>query len=283
MKPTQLVLLSTILLLNTVTANITHAVTMDLNYDFINIYNLQDKKKEAIKIIESNISKSYEKYYVLGILYLPEDPVKAKEEFLKVIKAKPDHIKSYLNLGYLSLNSNIQESIDYFNNALKYDQTIAEMYNALAIAYMSQNNMLEAINTLEKGLQSVGKEESLYFNQSLILSKYFVDTKEDEKIIRNMTAAISIKTREEYFIILGNYYLRKNQNSAAQKVFIKAVDNYPRSIYCILGLSTTYKNTNEYDRAISIARKALEISPDNKLVLDEIKEIEETSKALNKP
>jgi len=252
---------------------------MELNYDFRNIYNLQDKKKEAIKIIENHLSKSYEKYYVLGVLYLPEDPIRAKEEFQKVIKAKPDHVMSYLNLGYLSLSSNTEESIDYFNKALKYDQAMAETYNALAIAYMSQNNLPEAVRILEKGLQLAGKEESLYFNQSLILSKYFIDTKEDEKIIRNMTEAIGIKPREEYFMILGNYYLRKKQNAAAQNVFSKAVENYPKSIYCILGLATTYKNANEYDRAISIARKALEISPDNKLVLDEIKEYEEAYKA----
>src|SRR6266480_1449367 len=202
MKHNKTIILTMTLLLSVLSANISHAVNMELNYDFRNIYNLQDKKKEAIKIIENHLSKSYEKYYVLGVLYLPEDPIRAKEEFQKVIKAKPDHVMSYLNLGYLSLSSNTEESIDYFNKALKYDQAMAETYNALAIAYMSQNNLPEAVRILEKGLQLAGKEESLYFNQSLILSKYFIDTKEDEKIIRNMTEAIGIKQREEYFMIL---------------------------------------------------------------------------------
>lgn len=268
----------TVLLANVMSASISYAVDMQLNYDFRNIYNLQDKKNEAIKIVENNLSKSYENNYVLGILYLSEDPLKAKEEFLKVIKAKPDHVMAYLNLGYLSLGSNIEESINYFNKALKYNRAMAETYNALAVAYMSQNNLLEAIKVLERGLEA-GKEESLYFNQSLILSKYFFDTKEDEKVIRNMTEALKIKPREEYFLVLGNYYLRKKQNVAAQNIFKKAVDNYPGSIYCLIGLATTYKNANEYERAVSIAKKALLISPDNNLVLDEIKEYEEAYKA----
>lgn len=280
MKPIQIVLF--ILILNILKVNISHAVDMELNFDFNNIYNLQDKKNEAIRAVENNFGKSnetYHKHYVLGMLYLPENPAKAREEFLKVIKLKPDHIMSYLNLGYLSLNSNIEESVDYFKKALKYDQTMAEAYNALAIAYLSQNNMLESINILEKGLQTVGKEESLNFNQSIILSKYFVDTKEGEKIVRNMTNAISMNPKEEYFMVLGNYYLRKKENSAALNLFNKAVDIYPRSIYCLLGLATSYKNMNEFERAISIAKKALEISPDNKLILNEIKEYEEAYKA----
>lgn len=280
MKPIQIVLL--IFILNILNTSISHAVDMELNYDFKNIYNLQDKKNEAIRSVENNNCKSneaYHKHFVLGILYLPENPNKAKEEFKEVLRLKPDNTMSYLNLGYLTLNSNIEESINYFKSALKYDQAIAETYNALAVAYMSQNNMLESINILEKGLEVIGKEESLYFNQSLILSKYFANTKEGDKIVRNMSNAINMNPREEYFMVLGNYYLRKKEHSAALKIFSKAVEKYPKSIYCILGLATSYKDINEYDRAISIAKKALEISPDNKLILDEIKEYEEAYKA----
>ena len=262
------------------------AVTISLDYEFRNIFNLEISKEESIRILEEEIiknSQNHNLHFVLGFLYayLQNDFQKAEKEFVKAIKVKPDYYLSYMNSGYVILgidNSRIGEAIAYFKKALKYAPDKSVIYNALAASYMVQNKPDEAKNILEEGIKIIDNDESLYFNQALILMKHYQGTKEQEKVIRNMKRVIKLSPKEEYFFILGIFYLQKQNNEESREAFKQTIGMNPKNIYAILGLATTYKNTNQYEKAIEIAKQALAIDPENKDIHAEIKEYEEAYK-----
>lgn len=258
------------------------SVTIKLKYDLQNVFNLKDSKITSIKYVENIINNDIEKYklhFVLGILYsyFQIDINKAKDEFKEVVKVKDDHYLSYLNLGYLSLNINneAEKAISYFKKALSYEPDKPEIYNALAAAYLLQNNSQEAYKVLEKGINHLHQDESLYFNQSVILSEGYTGKEERKNIIRNMNAAIKLNPREEYYSILGYYYLDNRDNLEARHALEEALKFNQKNIITILAIATTYKNTDQYEKAIEVAKQALAIEPDNKDVKDEIKEYED--------
>ena len=260
----------------------TDAVTVKFEYPFRNVYNLSDSMEASLRILEAELTrdtKNYNLHFVLGSLYIPVDFKKAKKEFESVIKLKPDHYLSYISLGYLTeANNNLDEAITYFKKALSYSPNEPVIYNALATVYMRQNKMDEAKDILEEGIKNINSDESLYFNQTLLLLKFYSGQKEQEKIVRNMGKAIKISPKEEYYFILGVYYLSNKRYEEARTPFENTIKTNPKNIYAILGLATTYKETHQYDKAIELANQALTIDPNNKDVQDEIKEYEEAYK-----
>lgn len=259
------------------------AITVKFDYPFRNIYNQSDSKEAAIRILENEIEKNPENYhlhFILGSLYMEIDFKKAKKEFEKVIGLKPNHYLSYISLGYLTEadNNNQEEAITYFKKALNSAPNESVIYNAFATVYMRQNKMDEAKEILEEGIKIINSDESLYFNQTLILLKFYHGQKEQEKIIRNMKKAIELSPKEEYYFILGVFYLQKQNYEETRASFKHAIELNPKNIYAILGLATTYKNTNQYEKAIEVAKQALTIEPNNKDILEEIREYEESYK-----
>lgn len=258
------------------------AVTIQFDYPFRNIYDQSDSKEAAIRTLENEIEKNPENYnlhFVLGSLYMKIDFKKAKKEFEKVIELKPNHYLSYISLGYLTeADDNSEKAITYFKKALNSATNESVIYNALATVYMRQNKIDEAKEILEEGIKNINSDESLYFNQTLVLLKFYHGQKEQEKIIRNMKKAIELSPKEEYYFILGVFYLQKQNYKEARASFEHAMELNSKNIYAILGLATTYKNTNQYEKAIEITKQALAIEPNNKDILEEIKEYEEAYK-----
>lgn len=260
----------------------TEAITVKFEYPFRNIYEQSDALKTAIGILEDETEKNpnnYNLHFVLGSLHLKRDFKKAKREFESVIRLKPDHYLSYILLGYLAeATDNNQEAITYFKKALNSAPNEPVIYNALATVYMRQNKTDEAKEILEEGIKVINSDESLYFNQTLVLLKFYHGQKEQEQIIRNMKKAIELSPKEEYYFILGIFYLQKQNYEEARASFMHAMELNPKNIYAILGLSTTYEKIHQYEKAIEVAKQALAIEPNNKDILDEIKEYEEAYK-----
>lgn len=255
------------------------AVVIKVKYDFKN-YTDNIFLETASTYIDFTIDKtpdSYQLHYVQGMLYLLQERTEQSEkELLRVIRLKPDHSLSYLYLGYLASNNNPKKAIYYFKNAIKYRPNDAIMYNVLAVYYAKQNKMSEALKVLEKGISKVPNDDSLYYNQSLILMENHKGQGEKiKKVIRNMTRAIEISPEEEYYFILACAYLSKKKYTEARAEYNNILIKNPNNIYAYLGLATTYKETHQYNKAIEIAQKALKIEPDNQEVIDEIKEYEE--------
>lgn len=258
------------------------AITIKFDYPFRNTFNLSESREAAIKTLETKIEKNpkdYNLHFILGVLYLQIDFKKARKEFEEVIKLKPNYYLSYISLGYLTeADNNQEEAVTYFKKALSYAPNESVIYNALAVLYLRQNKMDEAKEILEEGIKIINSDESLYFNQTLILLKFYQGQKEQEKIIRNMKKAIELAPKEEYYFILGVFYLQKQKYEEARTAFEHVIKLNPKNIYAILGVATTYKEMHQYERAREIAEQALVIEPDNKDIRDEIKEYEEAYK-----
>ncbi len=212
--------------------------------------------------------------YVLAVLYFQSDPKKAESVFKQVLEAKKDHAPSFYHLGLIKyVDGKIDEAIKYFQTAIKYDNKVSLYYNSLAWVYLEKENLQKALNVYEEGIKNVGNNDSLYFNKSLALSWYFKDR--TEGIIENMVKALEISPNdEEYLLLLGFTYLKIKNFKDARSTLTRLLRVNPNDIYAILGVATTYKETGEIEKAIEIAKTALEIEPDNKVVLEELKEYE---------
>lgn len=259
------------------------AVTVNLDYPFRNIYAPSDLNEAAIKILETETKKfpeNYNLHFVLGVLYSQIDFRKAKKEFEKVISLKPEHYISHVVLGYLIEAGNTpEEAIAYLTKISKSAPRESMIYNALTTIYMRQNKMDEAKDILEKGIGIINNDESLYFNQTLILLKFYQGQKEQEKIERNMKKAIELSPKEEYYFILGIFYLQKQKYEDAREAFKHAIELNPQNIYAILGLATTYEKIDQYEKAIEIAKQAIGIDPSkDKEIHEEIREYEDAYK-----
>lgn len=182
-----------------------------------------------------------EPYYELGVtLEKQGDFDGAIRHYLEALRIKPDLAKAQNNLGIiLARQKKDKEAIFHFHEAIRIDSDYTDSYFNLAVMYANQKKIEKAIRYYKKALYLNPNMAQALYNLSWILI-----SSEDKKF-RNGEEAVKLTER-----------------------LCKITQNH--QWLALDALAAAYAETGRFDKAVSVAQKALELAlkqGSNELVL----------------
>lgn len=207
-----------------------------------------------------------------------------------------------LILSCFILNSQAQSQYELlyltgdFNQILEKSAVLADSgdYYWNALALNNKGDVLEAIKTLEAGLEKYTMNKQLeqlyldllfktgqYAKSKPLMLKYMASPAIFMKLIRtyefesDYTAAIHLLEERihtdslnlEYLSRLGDNYLQVERDLSAREIFTKVVKLNPGDISALAKLANIYLRTQVYSQAIYLCNKALQRDPENRTVI----------------
>jgi len=191
------------------------AVLMALAWKQAQIYRNQET------LWQDTLSKnpnSWLAYSNLGNFYARQGRLdEAIQQFLALLKVKPDHVDAHYNLGtaYLS-QERLDDAVQEFSAALKLQPDYIDAHNNLGTVYLKQGRLEEAAQEF----LTISKLQPDYINAHYNLgSVYFKQGRIDEAAAEFLTV---IRLKPDYIDAryhLGNIYKHKGLKNAARRQF----------------------------------------------------------------
>ena len=246
-------------------------ISVKVDYEYRGIYQFTDMVDTAMNYLASEVTAQPANARVrfgLATLYYRKGMVQeAKQQFESIVTLHPDDADGYFHLGMVFLHEgNFEQFREHMEKTISLNPSHKGAYNNLAKAYVITKDYDKARDVWETAIKRMSKEESFYFNQSILLMSHYKDKR--DIVLRNMTSAISLSSKEEYFFILGWAHLEQHQYDAARSAMQKAFDLNPKNVYALLAVATTYKELGNFEKAIETAERAKGIYPGNPADID---------------
>ncbi len=213
----------------------------DVQTELVKIYFKENDSRKAFEKFSKMLGKDslgfWEKVQIGELYYnmISQDSSSAeisKNIFENLNVDYPDHWIPYYYLGALTiLDKSGNNYRDYFNSALQKADTSREIFVNIGYSYFLQNDINDALEIIDAGLNKFPEDYRLNYFKGLSLQKV---NKEPESI----------------------------------KYFEKAVLLNPADISILSTLALAYDNQGEYSKSADTYEKALNIDPQNPLILN---------------
>ncbi|ETE66199.1 Transmembrane and TPR repeat-containing protein 1, partial [Ophiophagus hannah] len=180
---------------------------------------------------------------------LTKDIAQAKEYYSKALQLNPQHNRVLFNLGNLLKNQGKkEEAVLLLRNSIQYGPDFADAYSSLASLLAEQEQLKEAEEVYQAGIENCPESSDLHNNYGVFL----VDT------------AIEFSPGHHVAMVnLGRLYRSLGQNKDAE-VWYKRALKVARKVEILSPLGALYYNTGRYEDALKIYREAASLQPSNK-------------------
>ena len=171
-------------------------------------------------------------HYQLGVSYLNENNIQpAFVEFQKALEYNPDNKEALNTVGliYLLKLEDYPKAVDFFQKAIKQDESYAEAWNNLGSAYEKLGKFSNAVEAYKTALKN-----PFY------------------------------RSAEKAFYNLGRAYYRMGKFNDAADAYTEAIRRYSDFYPPYYGLALTYNALRRYGDAAAALKKAIELDPNYK-------------------
>lgn len=150
-----------------------------------------------------------------------------------------------------------QEALNLFNKIAPFWSDFSVM-NYIGCCYIGTGDYGTAERVFEKLISKSSDWERPFFN----LARVYLATGKDDKAHELLKKAIEINPQnEDSYFYMGVYYRKKQQWDKAIDCFLKSEAINSREIEVHLNLAACYVEIGDNERALSEAKRALEINP----------------------
>jgi len=215
-------------------------------------YESAGRLKEAEEALNKAVALRpdyWDVYNNLGLFYDRQNRFdEATAQLQKAIRLTPDNAQLYLNLGAVYSDTGKVSDLPDAEAALKKSIELASSYPAFAnlgFVYFLQGHYSEAAEMTEKALQLNDQNYLVWRN----LAEDYLWAKKPEK-------AAAAHQRE-------------------LELLKKAVDTHPKDSELLSELATLYAHGHDADRAQTMVKKAISLSPDSGTILMNAAEVSE--------
>lgn len=204
---------------------------------------------------DSDLLKAKSQYYLDFQNYISENKSFKNDAIESAI--------SYLNKGNNALNSeNYLIAISNFNEALKLDPDLKEVYLGRSFAYASSNELDKALKDISVYTISFPDEPKGH----LLMARIHAAKKNFEKSTMEYEKVIEINGNEySLFDERGWIYIEMGKYMEAMKDFNKVVALQPQMVNGYFGRSRVKSELNDNIGEINDLKKVLEISPEHSM------------------
>lgn len=204
----------------------------------------------------------------------------AVQLFEKAIALDPRYADSYAGLGeayaalYLDSERNaswLDKAIEYALKALMYDPELSEAYAALGLAYFNKRSFEEAVIASKKAIELDTNNFIAYW----ILARIYIATNKESEA--EALCLKVIETNPDFYSVYGDLQIIYGKTGDKEKyneilntgirTYRRYLANHHDDARCHMYLATDLAQIDENDEAMKEAKIALELSPDDPLML----------------
>jgi len=239
-------------------------------------YNRAEFKKSAEyckKSILLNPGYS-ESYNNLGVAYIAlSKPIKAIKFFKKAITLDSGYIAAYCNLASAYHAIGLRErAVEFSKHAISVDPAAYKAYCNLGYACMEKSEIAEAVKFFKKAVQ-LRRE---YPEPHYCLGNIYIKNKNYREALSEYKEALKFGLNDyEIYNKLGFAYIKNNKFKEAEEALRHSLGLNKEQYEPHNNLGNLYYMFGYFDLAIEEYRKALEICPGNKGIIDNIKKVKE--------
>jgi serine/threonine protein kinase/Flp pilus assembly protein TadD len=169
------------------------------------------------------------------------------------------------------LESWLDKALDVSLKALMYDPSLSEAYASMGLAYFGKNQLDEALTATKKAVELDPNNINAYW----ILSRIYISTDRDKEAIEALEKLVKINP---HFLAaypdLHASYERLNDKKNHDRIIQEALKVYPEYLvlhpedaYRRMSYAVTLAINGERDKAINEGEKALELSPNDPIMM----------------
>lgn len=198
----------------------------------------------------------------IGTVYISlGDNERAKIYFEKAIQIHPLYFGAYINLGNLYLGENsFEKSGEYYIQALEINPNNIEAIEAYLTCLIQQEEWNSAEFYLHKILPDFPKEAYLHcVNAEIYLRK-------EQKSNAIKEALLAVKLQPSYthaYVTLGKIYQHFGMEKNSRETYQQGIINETNKSQLYLEWAIFEERNHNYDKAITLGEKALEIDSEN--------------------
>lgn len=193
--------------------------------------------------------------------------VKTAKPFNKAVKA----CAAVLFLFYASLtvinNTYYKNEITFFNHILDVDKKHSFVRVNLGVSYLEKG----LYELAAKQAKLVLAEEPNCWSAYLLLGNVYKKKQEPDKAILYFKKAVEFNpVGVEAYLSLGATLAASGYTADAERVLTLAMSKIPDSVELMRYLGVFYKNKGEFNKAIAVWQRALDLEPDNRIIINNI-------------
>ena len=209
-------------------------------------------------------------YQKMGDLALECNNIESSLEFYKkAYEVNPGNRDLLIKLATINQTyfpDNIDETIDYYNSLLEFEEDLDKIYYELGHLYLSKSDKIHAVSAFK--LAQELNPDNPYYNNSLAYA--YVKAELYDDAIDYYQLAIKLNPDSEWTSIvchaLGAIYAEVKENfDAAEATFNAGMLLDPNNVDIQLSLGDLYMTKNDIDRAIKTYCDAISVDPENYL------------------
>ena len=185
----------------------------------------------------------------------------AENLYKKILEIDPNHFKSILHLGLLSIQiKNFDRAIQLFNKAIEIHPNQANAYHNLGYIFTELGEYKKAITFYQKAIQIQPNYAEAHYN----LGNVFKQLGEFQKAKSSYQKAIQIQPNNaNIHNNLGNVFKQLGEYQKVITSYQKAIQIQSNHKKAHFNLGNVFKQLGEFKKAAGSYQKALEYEPDN--------------------
>lgn len=174
-------------------------------------------------------------YFIKGMAYKETgDTNLAISSFQTCVEQDADYFNAHMQLGLLFAGRKNPICVTYYNNAIKANPTMPEVYYALGYFYQENGNYQDALINYDKMLEVSPNNAAALYNKGYI---HLVFLKNPDEAIPFFTEAIKAEPKySEAYYNRGYAYELKNNREAAKADYQNALSIKPENDLAAKGL-----------------------------------------------
>ncbi len=219
--------------------------------------------------------------FSLATLYWEYEPSNALEQLQKVLRINPGHIGSHFLIGTIyQSNGNYLEAEPHYRAIIKSDPKFVSAYNNLAFSFSGEQKE-KAIKFMHKVQVLFPNERSVFFNQGL---NYCYLPKPDYAQCKdNLLKAKALDPHHfNTNYALGLVTLKNHDYPEGRKYLQEALQIQLQNPVAIFLLAWSHYKEGDIEKALPLAKQALDLSPNNARFVSFLKKIEAAQKEVTK-
>ena len=248
-----------------------------INQNYLSIFteliSREGKFKEGITHIENlnetNGEKAFRNAEIGKLFYRNNEKNKAKDYLERSIENLNSNLSGILSLFEIYINDNqLSEAASVADKIISNFPDDWRGYYSRAIVYLNQENYKSMILLLEPIAEGFEKIFSIQYLLGIAYNRFL----DSENAIIYFNKALSIEPNSKNALhSLAILYDEKSQWENSDEIYIKLIntDNKDAQAYNNYAYSLVERNVN-LDQALEMAKKAIEIEPENPSYLDTI-------------
>ncbi|WNM64036.1 tetratricopeptide repeat protein [Candidatus Nitrospira neomarina] len=198
--------------------------------------------------------------HILGQAYFGEkDFSSAKNVYQAIIDQIPQDAIAHFQLGLIDQqDKKVQEAIDHFEEALKYNPDFVQALSHIANIRLSMGEAPQARERVQQQIERSSKNPYFYN----LLGRLWMQAKQIDQAEKAFKQALDLNDQlQDSYMNLAELYHRMNRVDEAVMEYERLLDKNPKAAFAHMILGIMAEQRNEVEKAQRYYRKTLEISP----------------------